>query len=57
MKYSTWLVGNSIDVTELKTEGNSENWELSIKYLILKIKFKWQNLQEKKVFKNKNKNY
>ena len=57
MKYSRWLVQNSTDITELKTEGNSQNWELSIKYLILKIKFKWQNLQEKKVFKNKNKNY
>ena len=38
MKYSAWLVGNSIDVTELKAEGNSENWKFSIKYLILKIK-------------------
>ena len=25
MKKSRWLVRNSIDVTELKTEGNSEN--------------------------------
>ena len=40
MKYSKWLVGNSVDVTELKTEGNSENLELCIKYLKLKIKFK-----------------
>ena len=40
MKYNIWLVGDSIDFTELKTEGYSENRELSIKYSILKIEFK-----------------
>ena len=47
-----WLVEKSIDVIELNTKGNSENWELSKKYSILKIKIKPTRKKMYKVFKN-----
>ena len=34
MKYGRWLLRHSIDVTELKTKGNSEAWEKVFKNII-----------------------